>query len=58
MGHEWLFEVLKDMKAYARRHGLEAFASKLDEAEATAREEAGGGKGCGGGLPQKPARRS
>jgi len=54
MGHDWLFEVLADMKAYAQRHGFSALVAKLDEAEVVARKEAGTPNG---GLSQKPARR-
>jgi hypothetical protein len=31
MRHEWLFDVLADMKVYAERHGLVALSAKVDE---------------------------
>lgn len=39
MGHDWIFEVLSDVKAYADRHGLVALAAKAEEALAVARAE-------------------
>lgn len=39
MGHDWLFEVLADIKAYAEKHGMSALANQIAEAEATARKE-------------------
>ena len=39
MGHDWLFEVLADMRAYAERHDMAALAAKIDETTAVAREE-------------------
>ncbi len=32
MGHEWIFDVLKDLSSYARANGLPALANKADEA--------------------------
>lgn len=39
MGHEWVIEVLSDLKSYADRHGLVALAAKADETLAIARVE-------------------
>ena len=58
MGHDWLFEVLADMRTYAERHGFSALVAKLDEAEAVARDEVRRGNGSNGGIPHKPARRN
>ena len=58
MGHDWLFEVLDDMQAYAERHGMSALAAKIDETRQVARTEvAAASEGGDGGRPQKPARR-
>jgi predicted transcriptional regulator len=45
MGHDWMFEVLADMKSYAERHGFEALAAKIDETVAVARSEVAGADG-------------
>ncbi len=39
MPHEWIFEVLTDMKAYAEKHGLVALSAKIDETLDVARAE-------------------
>lgn len=39
MGHDWVFEVLTDMKAYAARHGFDDLAARLAEAEEAARRD-------------------
>ena len=39
MGHQWIFEVLRDLSSYARANGLPALASKADEALRVARAE-------------------
>jgi soluble cytochrome b562 len=58
MGHDWLFEVLADMKAYAERHGMSALAAKIDETEAVARADvAASARESDGSVPQKPVRR-
>jgi predicted transcriptional regulator len=58
MGHEWLFEVLADMKSYANRHGMTALAAKLDETEAVARADvAAAEREPDGSVPHKPVRR-
>lgn len=57
MGHDWLFEVLADMKAYALRHGMAELAAQIDETEAAARRDVQAADPEGNGLPHKPARR-
>jgi hypothetical protein len=42
MRHEWIFEVLRDMKAYALANGLPALALKAEEALRVARAEVSG----------------
>ena len=32
MGYEWIFEVLEDLKSFAKANGLPALAAKADEA--------------------------
>jgi hypothetical protein len=32
MGHDWVFDVLRDLKTYARSNGLHALAEAADEA--------------------------
>ncbi|MBK5928883.1 hypothetical protein [Rhodobaculum claviforme] len=39
MGHDWVFEVLTDMKSYARRHGFDDLAARLEETEHAARRD-------------------
>jgi hypothetical protein len=39
MRHDWIFEVLRDLKAYALANGLPAVAAKADEALRVARAE-------------------
>lgn len=39
MRHDWIFEVLHDLKAYAQANGLPALALKADEAMRVARAE-------------------
>lgn len=31
MAHDWIFDVLADLKSYARQNGLAALAEQLDE---------------------------
>ena len=61
MGHDWLFEVLADMKAYAERHGMSRLVAKIAETEEVARREiaAAGqpGDDDADGSRDKPARR-
>lgn len=39
MRHEWIFDVLTDLRAYALANGLVALASKAEEALVVARDE-------------------
>jgi hypothetical protein len=39
MGHDWVFDVLLDLKAYASSNGLTRLASAVDEALHIATEE-------------------
>ena len=39
MPHDWIFDVLADLKIYAERNGLSATASKAAEALMVARAE-------------------
>ena len=39
MRHDWIFDVLKDLKSYAQANGLPALAAKADEALQVARAE-------------------
>ena len=39
MRHDWIFDVLTDLKAYALAHGMVSLAAKTDEALTTARRE-------------------
>lgn len=32
MGHDWVFDVLRDLKSYAEANGLPALAAKAEEA--------------------------
>ncbi|MGY6411122.1 MAG: hypothetical protein ACXIUV_08885 [Alkalilacustris sp.] len=58
MGHDWLFEVLADMKAYAERHGMADLSNKITEAEEVARREvARTDDSSGDPVSSKPARR-
>jgi len=57
MRHDWIFDVLSDLKAYAIRNDLPALAAKVDEAIAVAKveieAEGASGKGSAGrgGMP-------
>lgn len=58
MGHDWMFEVLADMKAYAERHGMSALAAKIAETEEVARADvAAAAQESDGSVPTKPVRR-
>ena len=57
MGHDWLFEVLADMKAYADRHGMAELSGKITEAEEVARREVGRTDPPDDSVKHKPARR-
>ncbi len=39
MRHDWIFDVLTDLRSYALRNGLPALAAKADDALAVARAE-------------------
>lgn len=39
MRHDWIFDVLRDLRAYAQSNGLPAVAQKADEALHVARAE-------------------
>lgn len=39
MGHEWILDVLADLRAYATQNGLPTLAAKTDETLRTARAE-------------------
>ena len=39
MGHDWVFDVLQDLKDYALANGFPRLAAKVDEAQRIAREE-------------------
>jgi hypothetical protein len=39
MRHDWVFDVLRDLRAYALANGLPALAAKADEALRVARTE-------------------
>ncbi len=41
MGHDWVFDVLDDLKSYAVANGLSGLAAKADEAMQIALEEIG-----------------
>ncbi len=60
MGHEWIFDVLADLRNYALRNGLPELASQVDAAARVARAEiraaergdtSGGTGGGEGGAP-------
>lgn len=57
MRHEWIFDVLTDLRAYALAHGMVALAAKADEALVVARKDvaqADGGSAPQGGGSQGP----
>lgn len=43
MRHDWIFDVLTDLQAYADRNALQELAQKLEETLAVARWELGEG---------------
>ena len=49
MGYDWIFEVLEDLKSFAKANGLPALAAKADEALQVAAVEVGS-------LPDAPVR--
>ena len=51
MGHDWILDVLTDLKAYARANGLPTLAEHLDDACLVAHVEMSSlGKGANGGV--------
>ncbi|ESW60193.1 MAG: hypothetical protein Q27BPR15_13235 [Rhodobacter sp. CACIA14H1] len=48
MGHDWVFEVLRDLADYAERNGMPRLAGKAEEALAVAREEIAAQRDDGG----------
>lgn len=58
MRHDWIFDVLSDLRRYALRNGLPQLATQVDAALRVARaeidaaeREPGGEDGDGGGAP-------
>ncbi len=52
MSHDWIFDVLADLRSYAERNGLPRLAEKADELLDVARDEIGGLAGQDeGGTP-------
>ena len=50
MGHDWIIDVLTDLRTFAAANDLEALAAKLDDTQLVAREElVSHGKGLGRG---------
>jgi hypothetical protein len=51
MGHDWIIDVLTDLKTFAVANDLEALAAKLDDTQVVAKAEIGArGKGIDRGL--------
>ena len=51
MGHDWIIDVLTDLRTFAAANDLDALAAKLDDTQLFAREEiVSRGKGMGRGL--------
>lgn len=53
MGHDWVFDVLNDLRTYAEANGLPALAAKADEAIRVAMDEIAA-MGGGGGPSMDP----
>lgn len=59
MHHDWIFEVLDDLRSYALRNGLTATAAQTELALHVARAELGEaaghdpGSGLGGAVPHR-----
>jgi hypothetical protein len=52
MGHDWVFDVLLDLRSYALSNGLTRLAAAVDDALQIATEEIGPPIGAGGaGMP-------
>jgi hypothetical protein len=41
MAHEWIFEVLQDIRSYSQKNGLPALMAQMDEALRVAQQEIG-----------------
>jgi len=51
MGHDWIIDVLTDLKSFALANDLDALAAKLDDTQLVARAElVSHGKGIGRGI--------
>jgi hypothetical protein len=51
MGHDWIIDVLTDLKTFAVANDLDALAAKLDDTQLVAKAElVTRGKGMGRGL--------
>ena len=51
MGHDWIIDVLTDLKTFAAANDLEALAAKLDDTQLFAKAElVSHGKGVGRGI--------
>ncbi len=44
MAHEWILEVLQDMRSYSQKNGLPALMAQLDEALRVAQSEINSGE--------------
>lgn len=56
MQHDWILDVLADLKAYAVKNGLTALAHELDEATLIAAAESASVQGKGPGVSNQTAR--
>ncbi len=54
MHHDWIFEVLEDLRDYAVKNGMPATAAKAEEALRVARAEVAAGEGPLGRLAMPP----
>ena len=54
MRHDWIFDVLSDLRAYALANNLPALAAKTEEALRTARMEIAAASGEGGPQGSAP----
>ena len=54
MPHDWIFEVLHDLRTYAQQNGLTALAAKTGEALDVARAELACAKPPSGPPPYRP----
>ena len=57
MAHDWVFDVLRDLRSYAEANGLAAFAGKIDEATKVATAEIAAGKPADEGEDPPPGLR-